>query len=61
MYPVDLFLFSKTKPLLNNEFISYYKKITKSNQEINIRELERENLYQLIDILKKQWLQFKKP
>lgn len=52
MYPVDLFLFSKTKPLLNNEFISYYKKITKSNQEINIRELERENLYQLIDILK---------
>ena len=33
MYPVDLFLLTKTKPLNNEEFNKYIKSISKSKRE----------------------------
>lgn len=51
MYPIDLFLLSKTKPLNNDEFNKYLKNISKSKREIKVRDYERDNLYQLINLL----------
>lgn len=52
MYPVDLYLLSKTKPLDNEGFNKYCKLISKSENDFNIREYERTGLYRLIDLLK---------
>lgn len=50
MYPVDLFLLTKTKPLNNEEFNKYIKSISKSKRELKVRDYERENLYQLVNL-----------
>lgn len=50
MFPVDLFLLTKTKPLNNDEFNKYLKLISKSKRDLKIRDYERENLYQLINL-----------
>ena len=52
MFPVDLYLLSKTKPLDNESFNKYYKLISKSENDFNIREYERAGLYKLVDLLK---------
>ena len=52
MFPVDLYLLSKTKPLDNENFNKYYKTISKSENDFSIREYERVGLYKLVDLLK---------
>lgn len=52
MFPVDLYLLSKTKPLDNENFNKYYKLISKSENDFSIREYERVGLYKLVDLLK---------
>lgn len=51
MYPIDLFLLSKTKPLNVNDFCEYVKNISHSARQLIIRDYERADLYQLIDML----------
>ncbi len=51
MFPINLFLLSKTKPLSNDEFNDYLNCITNSKRQIKVKEYERENLYQLVDLM----------
>ena len=52
MYPIDLFLLSKTKPLNIQEFCEYLQIVSKSQRQLRIRDYERNNLYQFIELLK---------
>ena len=52
MYPIDLFLLTKTKPLNIQEFCEYLQIVSKSQRQLKIRDYERNNLYQFIELLK---------
>lgn len=54
MYPINLYLLSKTKPLKIEEFINYYSRISKTDQKLNIRDYERDGLYKLVDGILKE-------
>lgn len=57
MYPVNLYLLTKTKPLNNGEFNDYFECVSKSRRNSYIRDVEREDLRDLVELFKNNRLE----